>query len=337
MFTHEYYDNHEKCFIFNDLGGRLQGFIAIHDTRLGPALGGCRFTKYDHPNRAMDDVLRLSVGMTHKNSCANLPLGGGKSVLIANRWDGKDRKELFEAFGYHINELGGQYYTAIDVGTSIEDMKIVGKATPYVCGIQRPISGSTAKGAYKAVEGLSEFMGMDIKDMSFAIQGLGQTGWGMLERLHAAGVRNITVSDINADVVKKSLDFEGVTSVDSSGDDILRTDCDVLMPCALGGVISARIADQLHCKAICGIANNQLTYPASVSKTLKSLGILYVPDFIVNAGGVIAACQDVTGDDHMIELDAIKDRTLSILRLADEGNVDTHSVAMDMSMARLLG
>lgn len=311
MFTHEGYADHEKVFMFNDLGGRLKGMIAIHSTVLGPSLGGCRFWQYDHPNDALNDVLRLSEGMTYKNACANLPIGGGKAVLFSNGFDGRDRKELFECFGWHINELGGQYYTAIDVGTTLEDMKAVADATPYVCGVRREIGGSTARGAFNAIKGLVHFKYRGMEDLTVAVQGLGKTGMGLVKLLHEAGVGKIIAADINADAEKEAEEKYGAVIVPVS--QLIYSECDILAPCALGGVFSSNNVEYLQCTSICGIANNQLTNEV-VAQLLMNLGITYVPDFVVNAGGVIAAADEVIGGESVMhEIDNIEKRVISIL------------------------
>jgi leucine dehydrogenase len=331
MFTHEYFEDHEKVFIFNDLGGRLRGMIALHSTELGPALGGCRMWDYSSPNEALSDALRLSEGMTNKNACANLPLGGGKAVIMANNFDGTDRKELFECFGLHINELAGQYYTAIDVGTNLEDMKSVRRTTPYVCGVKKPIDGTTARGAFNAIMGVSEFYGWDITTKSVAIQGVGKTGYGLAKLLHEAGIGTIYVHDINQEAIDNAtLEFGAVAS-----ENILTQECDILAPCALGGAIQNHVVSALNCQVVCGIANNQLGENIYTAYLLKKQGILYVPDFIANAGGVIAAAEDVTGEDHTIEIDNIKDRVVSIIGEAEVLNKTTLEVALDMAKQKI--
>ena len=334
MFTHEYFADHEKCYIFNDLGGRLQGFIAIHSTALGPTLGGCRFWHYDSPNKALSDALRLSEGMSYKNAMANLPLGGGKSVIMANNFDGRDRKELFECFGLHVNELAGQYYTAIDVGTTLEDMKAIRTTTPYVCGVKNPIDGTTAQGAFNAILGVIEHGGMvDRKDeISVAIQGVGKTGYGLAKLLHEYGIGELIVADVVQDNVDRAVIDFGARAVSTS--QILYEKCDILAPCALGGVITYPVVNQLGCSVICGIANNQLA-DEGIANALESQDILYVPDFIVNAGGVIAAAQDVTGKDHTVEIDNIKDRVLELLREARTTNRPPLEIAMEQARSMI--
>jgi len=315
MFTHDSYANHEKVFMFNGLGGRLQGMIAIHDTTLGPAVGGCRFMHYEHPNDALRDVLRLSHGMTYKCAAADLPLGGGKSVILSNTWDGKDRKELFECFGEHVNQLAGQYYTAVDFGTTLGDMRAVSRTSEYVCGVATPILESTARGAFNAILAVAEFNGWDLTQKSIAIQGLGKTGYALARMLRKAGIGEMFISDITFDDDMPNLGQTMAVELDATvvhSSEILSTECDVLAPCAIGGVLTNFAVSKLHCKAVCGIANNQLV-DDELANILKRKDILYIPDFIANAGGVIAAANYVTKQDHTREIDNIKHRVLSIL------------------------
>lgn len=315
MFTHSSYANHEKVFMFNGLGGRLRGMIAIHDTTLGPAVGGCRFAKYDNPNDALRDVLRLSHGMTYKCAAADLPLGGGKSVILSNTWDGKDRKELFECFGEYVNQLTGQYYTAVDFGSTLGDMRAVSRTSEYVCGVATPILESTARGAFNAILAVAEFNGWDLTQKSVAIQGVGKTGYALARLLHKVGVGQLFISDITIDDDMPNLGQTMATELNATvvhSSEILSTECDILAPCALGGILTSGVIAQLQCKAICGIANNQLA-DDDLANALKTKDILYIPDFIANAGGVIAAANYVTKQDHMREIDNIKHRVLSIL------------------------
>ncbi len=334
MFTHEGYANHEKVFLFNDLNGRLKGMIALHSTVLGPALGGCRFHEYKSPNDALNDALRLSEGMTRKSSLANLPLGGGKSVLIANGFDGRDRKEIFECFGKHINELAGQYYTGIDVGTTEEDMKSVRKTTPYVCGLNASLAEVTALGAFRALQGICEFEDWNITQKSFAVQGLGKTGMNLVKMLAAAGVTDIKVSDVVQDRVDTAVSEYGATEVNNLH--ILAEPCDIIVPCALGGVIHEVDVPRLNCFYVCGIANNILTSDA-VDAKLDERDIVFVPDFLSNAGGVIGACSDVTGDDHSIEVENIKERVLRLLRNTHDNDITPLKSCINMVQSRLNG
>lgn len=289
---------HEQVVFCEDRTVGLKAIIAIHNTSLGPALGGTRMWNYQNEEDALVDVLRLSRGMTYKASAAGLNLGGGKAVIIG---DSKTQKTegLFRAFGQFVNSLNGRYITAEDVGTSVQDMEHIYMETPWVTGIPKAFGGSgdpspyTAHGVYMGVKASAkEKFGSDsLKGMRIAVQGLGNVGSNLVKYLVEEGAK-VTVTDLDAARVKSHVDQYGVTAV--SPDAIVGSECDVLAPCAMGAVINDQSTAQLKCKVVCGGANNQLAEPRHGDQ-LKELGILYAPDYVVNAGGLMNVFVELEG------------------------------------------
>ena len=304
MFTCKDFDNHEKVVMVSDKESGLQAFIAIHNTKRGPAAGGCRYKHYDRPYDALVDALRLSRGMTYKNAFAGLPLGGGKAVIM--RAPGQDQKKIFNAFARELNKLRGEYNTAIDIGTTLADMKLINKTSDHVFGLNNTVASSTATGGFEAIKGLlkyidrttstvSEPLDLLFHNRTFAIQGLGQTGMALAKQICAAGGK-VIVTDIGPEGLGKIYDLRAVypdSVLSVSTDEILDVEADVFVPCALGGIITKKVAKSIKFKAICGLANNQLK-SLSVANILHKRGIHFIPDFVANAGGVIHASSDIT-------------------------------------------
>ena len=288
----------ENIVRLDDPAAGLDGYIVIHSTRLGPAAGGCRLWSYDSSQRALDDALRLARGMAFKNAMAGLPLGGGKAVLRRPEGD-FDRRALFAAFARAVEKLSGDYITAEDVGTTVEDMAEVRQHTRYVAGLsprENAPGGDpspwTAIGVFESIRVATRFhLDKQIGDMSVAVQGLGQVGYALCSLLHSAGARLI-VADRNDTAAERAKRDFGAEAVDCDRIDQVRAD--IFAPCALGGVLSAEVAAHLHAKLVCGAANNQLS-DQHVAGLLDQRGILYVPDFVVNAGGIINVAGEYLG------------------------------------------
>jgi leucine dehydrogenase len=292
------FDNYEKVIEAVDIDTGLHAFIAIHDTTLGPALGGTRIYPYDSTKDALTDVLRLSQGMTYKSSLAETGLGGGKSVIIAN--PKKDKTpQLLESFGEAVNSLNGLYICAEDSGTNTEDMMIIRKKTPYVAGLPTATSSGdpsrfTAWGVFKGIQSVAKALwGSDsLKGKSIAIQGLGSVGIKVIEHLFWQEA-HLIISDIDHDKTKAYAELYKIRTLPPEM--ILKAECDILCPCALGGILNHDSIESLNCKAIAGAANNQLLKPED-GLLLHKKGILYAPDFVVNSGGIINVAYELEKD-----------------------------------------
>jgi len=294
-----------------DKATQLRAIVAIHDHRLGPALDGCRFIEYDTDEAALVDALRLARGMTYKAALAGLQHGGGKSVIIRPR-QRFDRVALFRAFGRFIENLRGHYITAEDSGTGLEDMEIIRTQTKHVTGIDPSHGGSgdpspfTALGVRRGIEACVKFkLGKDdIKGVHVAVQGVGHVGYHLCKELHAAGAK-LTVADIDKLKSERAHREFGASIV--ALDEIARVDCDVFAPCALGAGLNDDTVPQLRAKIVAGAANNQLAEPRH-GDDLHARGILYAPDYAINAGGLVNVAQEVKGYDAK----AARERTLKI-------------------------
>lgn len=287
------FDDHEQVVFCSDKSTGLKAIIAIHSTALGPSAGGTRFWHYDNDEQALVDVLRLSKGMTYKNAMAGLKLGGGKAVIIGDAKKDKSTA-LFKAYGKAINDLGGRYYTAEDVNITTEDMAIVNQCTDYVSGLEGK-SGNpgpfTALGTFLGIKAAVKFkLGKDdLAGIKVAVQGLGSVGYALCERLHQAGAKLI-VTDINHNTLHKAAKELNATVVEL--DDIYQQEVDVFSPCALGATINDSTILQLKSAIVAGCANNQLAEPKH-DQALKDLGILYAPDYVINAGGIINVALEI--------------------------------------------
>ena len=283
-----------------DKATHLQAIVAIHDSRLGPALGGCRFIEYDTDDAAIIDALRLARGMTYKAALAGLAHGGGKSVIIRPKRH-FDRVALFRAFGRFIEDLRGHYITAEDSGTGLEDMEIVRTQTKWVTGIDPSHGGSgdpspfTALGVRRGIEACVKFkLGKDdLKGVHVAVQGVGHVGYHLCKELHAQGAK-LTVADVDKLKSERAQREFGasVTTIDN----VAAVDCDVFAPCALGAGLNDDTIPHLKAKIVAGAANNQLAEPRH-GDDLYARGILYAPDYAINAGGLVNVAQEVKGYD----------------------------------------
>lgn len=286
---------HEKVLFVNNEEAGLKAIIAVHNTNLGPAIGGCRLWPYASEEDALFDVLRLSRGMSHKNAAAGLKFGGGKAVIIAD--PSQKTEAMFEAFGEAVNALGGCYITAEDVNTDCDDALIIARKTNHICGLPH-VSGDpspyTAIGVYQGIKATAKVLnGSDsLEGLTIAVQGLGKVGYDLCRHLHKEGAKLI-VANLEQGNLDKAVEEFGATVV--SVDEILSQKCDILAPCALGAVVNPTNIPNFNCRAIAGAANN-LILDLESGEALKARGIYYAPDFIINGGGVINAAAEAAGD-----------------------------------------
>ncbi len=283
---------HEQVAFFQNEKAGLRCIIAIHSTKLGPALGGCRLSPYASYEDALFDVLRLSRGMSFKNAAAGLPLGGGKGVIIAD--PSQRTPELMEAYGEAVESLGGKYYTAEDVNTDTRDVSYMMRKTSYVVG-REGVSGDpspfTAIGVFEGIKATAKALygTDDLTGLTIAVQGLGKVGYDVAKHVHDAGAKVVACVHSNRKAMEKAIAELDATEVREK--DIFSTECDIFAPCALGAIINEYTIPQLKCKAVAGGANNVL-FNDQCGVELKKKGILYAPDFIINGGGVINAGQE---------------------------------------------
>ncbi|WP_206486559.1 Glu/Leu/Phe/Val dehydrogenase [Thalassotalea sp. G2M2-11] len=330
------FDDHEQVMFCSDAKTGLKAIIAIHSTALGPAAGGCRFWDYANDEAAITDVLRLSRGMTYKNAMAGLKLGGGKAVIIGNPELIKS-EELFKAFGQAVNNANGRYYTAEDVNITTGDMAIVNQVTDYVAGLDGK-SGNpapfTALGTFLGIKAAVKFkLGKDdLAGVKVAVQGLGSVGYNLCEKLHAAGAELI-VTDINQEALNKAAAEFNAKVVGL--DEIYSQDVDVYSPCALGASINDDTIPQLKASIVAGCANNQLAQ-AKHDQILKDQGILYVPDYVINAGGIINVSLEIYPEPYCAEeatrlVEKIYDTLMTVFEKAAEQDKPTGLVADEMA------
>ena len=300
VFDHPEFDQHESIHYVQDPTSGLKTIIAVHSTALGPAAGGCRRWQYVSDADALTDALRLSRGMTYKNAVAGLKFGGGKAVILANDATPKSPK-LFRAFGRAVENLNGKYITAEDVGCSVDDMRYVKQETGYVSGL--PKSGDnaggdpspmTALGVFYGIESAAKFrLGSDsLQDVRVAIQGVGHVGLHLCRLLHAAGAK-LWVSDVDRNNLQLARGEFPVTEVAPA--ELLYSDVDILAPCALGNILTSQTIPRIKAKIIAGAANNQLATEADGAR-LADRDILYAPDYVINAGGIINVAHEYYGN-----------------------------------------
>ncbi len=329
---------HEEIVMCSDPSVGYRGILAVHSTKLGPALGGTRFWQYATDEEAITDALRLSRGMTYKNAVAGLFLGGGKSIIIGDNKT-KDREKIFRAHGRFVEILGGRYITAEDVGTSTKDMAYVQMETKHVAGLAGKSgdpSPVTAHGVFRAVQAsANRKWGSDsLEGKTIAIQGCGSVGSYLAKELHEAGAKLI-VSDIDSAKVAKVSKATGARIVE--GDAIFSVDADIFSPCALGGIINDKTIPKLKVQIVAGGANNQLLEERHGDE-LQRRGILYAPDYVANAGGVINVYGEVAGWDAQRALDKaddIYDTILKVFDIAEAKNIPTYEAADRLAELRL--
>ncbi|UAA37782.1 Glu/Leu/Phe/Val dehydrogenase [Paraneptunicella aestuarii] len=337
LFEHHEFDNHKEVVFCNDEKSGLKAIIAVHNTNLGPSLGGCRMFPYANSGEALTDVLRLSKGMTYKAAMANLNQGGGKAVIIGDPRTQKSR-DMFLALGDFIERLGGDYITAEDSGVAVSDLHATAERTQYVSGIKAkftydgsPADGNPAPGtAYGVFVGLKttvEYaLHSSLDGVKVAIQGLGHVGYRLAKHLRDAGAE-LYVTDIFPEQLEKAREELGATVVQPN--DIYGLDVDVFAPCALGAILNDNTIPQIKAKVIAGAANNQLAREA-LGSVLRSKGICYAPDYVINAGGIIDIyhqTQDGTPDDLRKHLESIGDTLREIYIRADETDQANNLVA----------
>ncbi len=343
MFQHPEFDRHESVHTFYDAASGLRALIAVHSTALGPAVGGCRLWTYPDVGAALTDVLRLSRGMSLKNAMAGLPLGGGKAVLMGPVAP-EARTRAFQVFGDWVDSLGGRYLTAEDVGTSVADMETVAQRTPFVGGLASRAgelggdpSPFTARGVCRGIEAAVRWhLGREsLEGVRVAVQGLGHVGQHLCAELAQRGAELI-VADVDPARVAAVQAAHGARA--ESPCDILAAEADVVAPCALGAVLDRASVAALRAPIVAGAANNQLA-DARVGELLTQRGILYAPDFVINAGGIICVSAERVGATGLAQVQAEVDRIGArlgvIFARAEHDGLPTQQVAERMALERI--
>lgn len=335
LFDHPEFDQHQQVVFCNDAGTGLRAIVSIHDTTLGPSLGGCRMYPYKSEADALNDVLRLSRGMTYKSAIAGLPLGGGKSVIIGDPHDGK-KPELFRAMGRFIESLGGNYVTAEDSGTNQQDMAWIRESTSFVAGVKGDPSPYTARGVFQGISAaIKHRYGRETLDgIRVSIQGAGNVGAGVAALLHEAGARLWISDTCEENAARAAADF-GAKVVEPEG--IFDVEVDVFSPCAMGAILDEATIGRLRASVVAGAANNQLSTPACGS-LLKRRGILYAPDYVINAGGVIAVWYEYSAKNTQTltaEVDRIYTTLMEIFEQSEAQRQPTSDIADQLAMLRI--
>ena len=329
---------HDQLVFWSDVASGYRGIIAIHDTTLGPALGGTRFWNYASEAEAITDVLRLARGMTYKAAITGLALGGGKSVIIGDNHT-TEREAIFRAHGRAVESLGGRYITAADVGTSVDDMEYLRKETEWVTGLHGR-SGSpapiTAFGVCQGIKACARFRyGQEtLEGRHVVVQGLGHVGYHLCKHLAEEGAR-LSVADIEDERVRKAVADFGATAV--APDDVYGIDADIFSPCALGAVINDDTLDRLKVDIVAGSANNQLAETRH-GKALHERGIVYAPDYVINAGGICSVYGELEGwtaEQSMEKAGGIYECLLQVLGHALVEDIPTSRAADDMARRRI--
>jgi len=335
VFADVAFDDHESVIFCSDKNTGLQAIIAIHSTALGPAAGGCRLWNYATDDEALHDVLRLSQGMSYKNAMAGLNFGGGKAVIIKTA-DFQDGDALYEAFGDFVEQQNGRYVTAEDVGMSVSIMETIARRTKHVSGLPRKgdnaggdPSPKTAFGIFKGIEAAVQFKlnAATVAGLTVAVQGVGHVGYHLSKFLSEAGAK-LLVADIDQDKVQRVCDEFGATAVDLN--DILIQQADVVAPCALGAVLTEASIAKLQTGIVAGAANNQLETHADGQRIMDA-DILYAPDYVINAGGIINVSSeyygDCTNEEVMEQVAAIGPRLTGIFEEAAATGKPTSEIA----------
>lgn len=336
------FDNHEQIVFCNDKDTGLKAIIGIHNTILGPALGGTRMWKYANEWEALNDVLRLSRGMTYKSAISGLNLGGGKAVIIG---DAKTDKtpEMITKFAQYINSLSGKYITAEDVGTTTGDMDLIRDVTPFVTGISESRGGSgnpspvTAYGVYMGMKAAAKFkFGSDkLQGKRIMVQGIGHVGETLVDLITKEGAL-VQITDINEARLQEIAAKYGAKIY--NGADLYSADVDIYAPCALGATINDATIHKIKAQVIAGAANNQLANEKIHGQILKEKGIAYAPDFLINAGGIINVYGEIVGygkEEAMKRTENIYNTTLEIFSFAEAQEVTTHQAALSIAENRI--
>lgn len=333
---------YEQVFRVTEEKTGLRAYIAIHNTALGPALGGIRIFPYANEEAALEDALRLSKGMTYKSAIAGVGLGGGKSVIMADPKKDKT-SELLHAFAEAVELLGGQYICAEDVGCNTEDVKTIRQVTKYVVGLPHTKSSGdpgffTAWGVFRGIQSAAKklFGTESLEGVRVAVQGLGNVGHNLINYLFWSGAELI-LSDIDPVALQKYAKKYGAKTV--AADQILSTECDILAPCAMGGILNEKTIPQLRCKGIAGGANNQLLRDTDAD-ALRDRGIIYAPDFVINAGGLLNVAAEIEENGYCPVLSRnqchkIYDTLLSIYEIAEKNGESTHKAAISLGDYRI--
>ena len=341
VFSNRAFKDHEKVVFFYDKELDFKVIVAIHSTKLGPALGGCRMYSYEDEDVAITDVLRLSYGMTYKNALACGTMGGAKTVVIGNPETLKSAK-LFHRLGQFINEFNGQYYTAADLGTTAADMDLVSETTPYVVGALKQSgdpSPATAFGVFKGIQAACKYYlsQNNLEKVSVAVQGLGKVGYDLCKFLNQHKVQ-LTVCDVNGDILEKAKQEFNAKVV--STEDIYQQNVDIFAPCAMGATINDQTIPRLKAKIVAGSANNQLHHSYHADELHKH-NIIYVPDYVINAGGAIyvVECKDKNNkemlDKAYKKVESIYETLLEIFDHAKVNNLTPTAAANQIAEKRL--
>ncbi|UCC39282.1 MAG: Glu/Leu/Phe/Val dehydrogenase [Candidatus Aminicenantes bacterium] len=342
IFEHLGKYNYQQVVFCNDNSTGLKAIIAIHDTTLGPALGGVRMWPFPSEEAALEDVLRLARGMTYKASISGVNLGGGKSVVIGDP-NTQKTEALLRAMGRFINSLGGKYIAGQDIGTDSHDMAVIVHETPFVSCVHQKAGGpgdpsfATAFGVKAGMQALlKESLGSDsLSDRRIAIQGVGNVGYFVAKYCHEEGAK-IIASDVSEEALKRAKDEFDAEIVDP--DNIYEVDCDIFSPCAFGAVVNDETISMFKCKGIAGSANNVLAEDRH-GIALQERGILYGPDYLVNSGGLIRCEEEVLGEvlkDRVLEkVSRIYDQTLQVIQKAKEGGISTAKAADRLAEERI--
>ncbi len=347
LFDSPSFANHEGVHAFYDEKTGLKAIAAVHSTARGPAVGGTRMWNYSTAAEALEDVLRLSRGMSYKNAVADLEMGGGKSVIIG---DSRTQKtpELFQAFGRAINTLGGIYYAAEDVGVSVEDIAEARKETEYVVGLSGGKEGSgdpspvTAEGVFRSTLTVARRLWKqdDLTGLTVAVQGIGHVGGYLADKLHKAGAK-LVMTDVNTGLLEEVAARTGAEVV--APDAIYDVKADIYAPCALGATLNPETLDRLSAKAVVGAANNQLATPG-IGRILFERGVLYAPDYVVNGGGIINVASEMAArnsggayDPAWVEgkLARLMETLDEVLERSEREQRPTHEVADSIAEARI--
>lgn len=336
--------DHEQVLFCHDHSSGLRAIIAIHNTVLGPAVGGARMRVYKSDDEALQDALRLSRSMTYKAAISGLNLGGGKAVILADPATQKN-EPMLRAFGRYVQSLAGRYITAEDVGTSVRDMEIVRMETDFVTGISRSLGGSgdpspvTALGIYEGIKACAKqrWGTESLQDIRIAVQGVGDIGYHLCQHLYRDGAK-IIAADPNPDSLRKAAQKFSLEVV--GAEDIYACDCDIFSPCALGGVLDDETIPKLQCQIVAGGANNQLVDEQGHAAMLADRDILYAPDYVINAGGLINVANEFEGYDReraVQQAAGIYEVLEQIFAHADSAGINTVQAANQIAENRIAG
>jgi leucine dehydrogenase len=330
---------HEQVLFCHGKNPDIKAIIAIHDTSLGAAMGATRLWPYPSEEAALKDALRLSRGMTYKAACANIPVGGGKAVIIANPEDKTD--DLFRAYGQFIERLNGRFITGQDVNLTPEDVRTISQETSYVVGVEEKSGGPapvTALGVFLGIQAAVEFglLTESLEGLRVAVQGLGNVGRNLCQELHEHGAK-LFVTDISREKTDEVKKLFGATVVEP--EEIYSLDVEVFSPCALGGILNSETIPLIQAPIIAGCANNQLGYEKIDSQMLAEKGILYCPDYVINAGGLINVYNEMIGyneEKAFEQLHNIYDTLIEIFEIAQQQWITTNDAAKQLAEQRIM-